>query len=163
MQKLIFTLFLALCAGFVFTACNRNGDDDPDPQKTPEELATEDLTGGSSQVWVLEGGGSVVRDGRSETNNYAGFEITFEANQSARSYSTVNNNDLFDSNGNWSFVGGNLDKITLAGSRPASGQEISFTRTGNDLRLQFTIPMPSNARVEAVAGSYTFNLKRRSN
>lgn len=161
MQKLFFLLVVSLCSSLVLSSCNRNGDDDPDPQKTPQELATEDLTGGSSQVWTLEGGGSVARDGRSETANYAGFEITFAANQSARTYTTVNNNDLFDSNGNWEFVGGNLDKIELSGSRPASNQEISFTRTGNDLRLQFTIPMPSNARVEAVAGSYTFNLKRK--
>ncbi|EOZ95846.1 hypothetical protein A33Q_3208 [Indibacter alkaliphilus LW1] len=161
MRKFFFGLLLVLFSSLVFSSCNRNGDDDPDPQKTPEELATEDLTGGSSQVWTLEGGGSVVRDNRSETANYSGFEITFSASQSSRTYATVNNNDLFDSNGNWSFVGDNLDKITLTGSRPASNQEISFTRTGNDLRLQFTIPMPSNARVQAVAGSYTFNLKRK--
>ncbi|WP_293011372.1 hypothetical protein [Mongoliibacter sp.] len=161
MRKLFLLLLIAFCSSLVLISCDRNGDDDPEPQKTPAELATEDLTGGSSQVWTLEGGGSVVRDNRSETANYSGFELTFAANQDSRTYTTVNNNDLFDSNGNWSFVGDNLDKITLSGSRPAANQEISFTRTGGDLRLQFTIPMPSNARVEAVAGSYTFNLKRK--
>lgn len=161
MHKIVLSLVISGFLAFGLFACKEKKDD-PTPSKTPEELAIEDLTGGSSQVWVIAGGGSVVRDGRSETNIYQTFEITFAASGNNKNYSTLNSNDLFDSNGNWSFVGTNLDKITLSGSRPASDREISFTRTGNDLRLVFSITVPGAELPNgAVAGNYTFNLKKK--
>lgn len=159
MQKLFFNLAILALTIFGTMSCKEKKSD-PEPQKTPEELAIEDLTSGSSQVWTVAGGGSVVRDGRSETNIYQNFEINFVATESSKTYQTFNNNSLFDGSGNWNFVGSSIDKITLSGSAPASGQEISFTRSGNDLTLQFTIAVP-NSRVNAVAGSYRFNLKRK--
>lgn len=158
MKKIIFSLIMIGWAVFS-TSCGEKRTD-PEPQKTPEELAIEDLTGGSFQTWTVAGGGSVQRDGRSETNIYQNFEITFAANSTSKTYQTFNNNSLFAANGTWEFVSGRVDRIRLSGTAPASGQEISFTRTGNDLRLQFTIPIPG-ARVEAVAGGYTFNLRRK--
>ncbi|PSL06226.1 hypothetical protein [Cecembia rubra] len=158
MKKIFFSLILISWTVFS-TSCGEKKTD-PVPQKTPEELAIEDLTGGTSQTWTVSGGGSVQRDGRSETNIYQNFEITFSANNSSKTYQTFNNNSLFAANGNWEFVSGRVDRIRLSGTAPASGQEISFNRTGNDLRLQFNIPVP-NARIEAVAGGYVFNLRRR--
>ncbi|SMD43702.1 hypothetical protein SAMN00777080_2309 [Aquiflexum balticum DSM 16537] len=160
MKKLILTIIIAGLVPFIFSSCGDN-EGDTEPQKTPEELAIEDLTGGSSLTWVIAGGGSVIRDGRSETNIYQDFELTLTA--SSKPYSSINSNELFDANGNWSFVGTNLDKITLSGSKPASEREISFTRTGNDLRLVFSITVPGAEAFPsgAVAGNYTFNLKKK--
>lgn len=161
MQKIVLTLIIAGFLAVSIFSC-KDKKDDPAPSKTPEELAIEDLTGGSSQAWVVAGGGSVIRDGRSETNIYQTFEITFSSTGSNKNYTTINSNDLFDANGNWSFVGTNLDKITLSGNRPASEREISFTRTGNDLRLIFSITVPgAELPSGAVAGNYTFNLKKK--
>jgi hypothetical protein len=159
MKNLFFNiLILLLSSAFLFSCEEKTSD--PPTQKTPEELATEDLTGGSSQAWTVAGGGSVIRDGRSETNIYQNFEIIFAANETSRTYQTFNSNSLFEGSGNWVFAGSSVDKIILSGSAPASGQEISFTRTGNDLRLQFSIPLPSTS-TGAVAGNYVFNLKRK--
>ncbi|WP_373495949.1 hypothetical protein [Aquiflexum sp.] len=161
MQKIILTLIISGFLAVSLYSC-KSKKDDPTPTKTPEELAIEDLTGGSSQVWVVAGGGSVIRDSRSETNIYQTFEITFAASGNNKNYSTINSNDLFDATGNWSFVGTNLDKISLSGTKPASEREISFTRTGNDLRLVFSITVPgAEIPSGAVAGNYTFNLKKK--
>lgn len=160
MKKLIYTVIITGLIPFIFFSCGEDPGD-KEPPKTPEELAIEDLTGGSSLTWVIAGGGSVIRDGRSETNIYQDFEITLTA--SNKPYSSINSNELFDASGNWSFVGSNLDKITLSGSKPASEREISFTRTGNDLRLVFSITVPGAEAFPsgAVAGNYTFNLKKK--
>ena len=159
MKKLIFSILIWSLSTAILLSCEEKTSDPP-TQKTPEELATEDLTGGSSQAWTVAGGGSVIRDGGSETNIYQTFEIIFAANETSRTYQTLNNNSLFEGSGNWVFAGSSVDKIILSGSAPASGEEISFTRTGNDLRLQFSIPLPAT-NTGAVAGSYVFNLKRK--
>ncbi|SDY99501.1 MULTISPECIES: hypothetical protein [Rhodonellum] len=162
MQKSILGLLLIAVLGIGMISCKEKKDE-PTPSKTTEQLAIEDLAGTSSIAWTIAGGGSVVRDGRSETNIYQTFEIQFTTNASSKTYATVNNNSLFDNNGNWTFVGDNFDKIRLSGSQPVAGNEISFTRTGNDLILNFSIAVPSgrNLRSNAVAGSYTFTLKRK--
>ncbi|UJP67165.1 hypothetical protein IPZ59_20145 [Mongoliitalea daihaiensis] len=144
-------------------ACRGSGET-PEPPKTPEELAILDLTGGSSQVWIIAGGGSVTRDGRTETNLYANLELNLASSSSSKTYQTSNSNNLFDSNGTWTFEGGNFDRIRLSGTRPAAGRDMTYTRTGNNLILRFTIPMPtgrSNERVDAIAGSYIFTFVRR--
>lgn len=162
MQKLILSLSILLFLGQLFYSCGEKKGD-PTPDKTPEELAIEDLAGQSSLTWTVANGGSVTRDGNSETNVYQNFEIQFSANASSKTYSTTSNNELFDNSGSWSFVGENLDKIQLAGSRPASNKEISFTRSGIDLTLNFSIIAPGarQSGIAAVAGSYIFRLKRK--
>ncbi|MGY6742235.1 MAG: hypothetical protein ACXIUQ_05825 [Cecembia sp.] len=152
-----FLNLMTLLGLVVFSFSCGEKSSDPEPQKTPEELATEELAGNGSETWIVAGGGSVQRDGRSETNIYQNFEITFTTN---RTYQTINSNSLFDASGNWAFAQGRVDIIVLTGSAPAANQEISFTRNGNNLTLQFNVPMPG-ARVEAVAGNYTFNLRRK--
>lgn len=162
MQKQIFSfLFFGLVAFGIFSCDDEK--DDPTPTKTPEELAIEELTSGSSQIWMVAGGGSVIRDGRSETNIYQTFELTLAANSSSKTYGTVNSNDLFDANGNWSFVTGGLDKLLLTGSKPASNTEISWTRTGDNLVLRFSIVAPDARQLgtAAVLGSYVFTLKKK--
>ncbi len=158
MKKSFYNL-LILFALVVFSLSCDEKRSDPEPQKTPEELAIEDLTGNGSQVWSVANGGSVQRDGSSETNIYQNFEITLTANNAGKSYQTSNSNGLFDGSGGWAFASGSIEKIILAGSAPASNQEITFTRSGNNLRLQFSIPVPE-ARVNAIAGNYVFNLTR---
>jgi hypothetical protein len=141
-------------------------DDGEDPQPTPpdpspEEVATQKLTGTSgNETWVVQNGGSVTKDGTNETNDYIDFEITFASGGSSKTYTTQDSNLLFDSTGSWSFVGSNFNKIELTGGQPAANKEISFTQTGNELRLEFTVPAPSNARVSALAGFYVFDLVR---
>ena len=164
MNKFFINLLLVSGIGLVLLSCKKN--DDPAPTKTPEELAIESLAGESSTTWTVAGGGQVVRDGRSETNIYQNFEITFSANQNSKTYSVSNGGDIFDNSGNWNFVAGDLTKITLAGTRPASGPEISHTKpSANDLVLAFSIVAPGaenkGNQGAALAGNYRFNLKRK--
>lgn len=134
----------------------------PTPPKTAEQLATEALTGTGTQTWGIAGGGSVTKSGTTVTDLYSTFELVLISG-SAKTYTSKNNNDLFDNAGNWSFAGTNFDKFMLTGSKPAAGREISFTRTGDNLRLEFTIPAPG-ARINgtfAVAGTYVFNMLKK--
>lgn len=162
-MKAIF-LRLALIAIILgtFSAC---GGDDPAPTPPPptaEELALEKLTGpNGSQAWGITGGGTVIRDGRPVTDLYQNFRLVLNAT-ATRTYTSANNNDLFDTSGNWSFTDGTFTKFELTGSKPAAGREITYVQTDDDLRLDFTIPAPG-ARINgvfAIAGSYTFNLKK---
>lgn len=160
MKAALWKMALVACLIVGLQAC---GDDpNPTPQKTPEQLATEALTGTGTQAWGITGGGSVTRDGRVVTDLYSTFELILNSG-SSKTYTSLNSNDLFDSNGNWSFAGTNFDKFTLTGTKPAAGREISFTQTGNNLTLIFSIPAPG-ARINgqlAVAGNYTFTLIKK--
>jgi len=134
----------------------------PNTNKTPEQIATEALTGTGTTQWTVAGGGSVTRDGQAVTSTYATFELFLNAG-ATKTYSTRNAAELFDANGNWSFAGTNFDKFILTGSKPAATREISFTQTGTTLRLEFRIPAPG-ARVDGTAslsGNYTFNLVKK--
>jgi hypothetical protein len=151
-----FVLFFSL-----LVACKEKGED-PVTKKTPEQLATEALSGTGTAQWTVAGGGSVARDGQNVTSTYTTFELIFNAGTS-KTYSTKNGGELFDANGNWSFAGTNFDKFILTGSKPAATREISFTQTGTTLRLDFRIPLPG-ARVDgtsALSGNYTFNLVKK--
>jgi hypothetical protein len=153
--------FFALVIFSFITSCDKDKPE-PEPKKTPEQLANEALAGTGTQAWAVSGGGSVTRDGRTVTDLYSSFELVINSG-SSKTYSTKNNNDLFDENGNWSFAGTNFDKIQLSGAKPVSGREVSFTQTGTTLRLEFSIPAPG-ARLNgqmAVAGSYSFVLQKK--
>jgi hypothetical protein len=154
-------IIMVFAAAVLIQACG--GDSPaPTPPKTAEQLATEALTGTGTLTWGISGGGSVQRDGAAVTDLYSTFELIMNSG-SSKTYTTKNNNDLFDTSGNWSFAGTNFDKFTLTGTKPAAGREISFTRTGENLRLTFTIPAPG-ARINgvfAVAGNYVFNLNKK--
>lgn len=153
-------LLLLVCVMLFLGACGGNEGPDGPGGDTPEQLAVETLTGGSSVVWAVANGGSVTRDGQALTADYAGFELRLTSGASNRTYTTTSNS-LFDQHGSWSFAGGNFDKIQLTGSQPAAGKEISFTRTGERMTLSFTVPVPSNSRVTALAGSYLFELVKK--
>lgn len=162
MNKLFLNLFLISALGLVLFGCKKK--DDPTPSKTPEQLAIENLAGESSLTWTVAGGGSVTRDNQSETNIYTNFEITFSANANSKTYSSISGGEIFDSSGNWNFVTNDLSKIILAGTRPASGPEISYIRSTNDLILTFNIVAPGadfSVPGAALAGSYRFSLKRK--
>jgi hypothetical protein len=145
----------------LLVACKEKGET-PDTKKTPEQLATEAISGTGTAQWTVAGGGSVTRDGQNVTSTYATFELFLNAGTS-KTYSTKNGGELFDANGNWSFAGTNFDKFILAGIKPAATREISFTQTGTTLRLDFRVPLPG-ARVNgtsALAGNYVFNLVKK--
>lgn len=140
------------------------GEDKPDPTppKTPEQIATEALTGTGTQAWGIAGGGRVTRGGSDVTDLYSTFELILNSG-SAKTYTSRNSNDLFDPNGNWAFAGTNFDKFTLTGTKPAATREMSFTQSGNGLKLVFTIPAPG-ARINgtfAIAGDYVFDLIKK--
>jgi len=156
---LIFTLLFS---------CKEKGEN-PDTKKTPEQIATEALSGTGTAKWTVAGGGSVTRDGQNVTNTYATFEVFFNAGASglnsstSKTYSTKNGGEIFDDNGTWYFAGTNFDKLILTGIKPAATREISFTQIGTTLRFDFRIPLPG-ARVDgtsALAGNYTFNLVKK--
>jgi hypothetical protein len=153
---------IALLALMIFGIQACGEDTPPTPPKTPEQLATEALTGTGALAWGITGGGSVTRDGRVVTDLYSTFELILNSG-SSKTFTSKNSNDLFDASGNWSFAGTNFDKFTLTGTKPAGGREISFTQTGTNLTLVFTIPTPG-ARINgqlAVAGNYTFVLVKK--
>lgn len=154
-------IVMILTAAVLIHACGGDSPT-PTPQKTAEQLATEALTGTGTLTWGISGGGSVQRDGATVTDQYSNFDLILNSG-SNQTYTTRNNNDLFDASGNWAFAGTNFDKFTLKGTKPAAEREISFTRTGDNLRLSFTIPAPG-ARINgifAVAGNYVFNLTKK--
>jgi len=153
-----------IAATVLVQACGGDGYNSPNPTptKTPAQLATEALTGTGTLTWTLAGTNSVTRDGTNVTDLYTNFELVLNSG-SSKTYTSKNNNDLFDTSGNWSFAGTNFDKFTLAGSKPVSAREISFTRTEDNLRLIVTITAPG-ARINgtfAVAGNYVFNLNKK--
>jgi len=159
MKKALLSSFLIWAIALTIFSC---GGDDPAPAlKTPEQIAVERLANDGSATWTLENGGSVTKDGVAQTASFAGFEITFNAANENRTYSTVNSNNVFDANGNWSITGNNLDRVILTGNQPAAGQEIQVTRNAENLRLNFTIPMPPGARTTAVAGTYVMELRKK--
>ncbi|HSJ66864.1 MAG TPA: hypothetical protein VK921_04290 [Anditalea sp.] len=157
-KTLLTSIFILLASIFMFSC----GGDDPAPElKTPEQIAVERLANDGSATWSLENGGSVTKDGVAQTASFTGFEITFNAANENRTYSTVNSNNIFDPSGNWSITGNNLDRVILTGNQPAAGQEIQVTRNADNLRLNFTIPMPPAARTTAVAGTYVMELTKK--
>ena len=145
----------------LLVACKEKGEETPVINKTPEQIATEALTGTGSEQWNA-GGGSITKDGQTVTSTYATFELILNSGTS-KTYTTKNGGELFDANGTWSFAGTNFDKVILSGTKPAATREISFTQTGTTLRLDFRVPLPG-ARVEgtsALAGNYVFNLVKK--
>jgi hypothetical protein len=146
MKKII--PFLLLCLGLL-ASCG----EDP---KTPEEVALEKLSGDLGTNYTLGTTGYVKRNQVDETQFYPGLTIRLDGK--AKSYSSSGATDLFESSGNWEFVGTNFDKIRLTGSKPASQVDISFTKNGQDLILVFSVPVPPGARVAALTGSYEIKL-----
>jgi len=160
MQRFLPYTFWILSSGLFLLSCNGNGDDDPNGEQTKEQLAIEELTGGNHIVCTVANGGLVSKDDQVVTADYESFELGLIANQNNKTYSS-SPNLLFDQMGSWSFAGENFDKIQLTGEMPAAGKEISFTRTQDRLRLMFTVPAPSNARTNALAGTYIFELVKK--
>ena len=158
MQKRLLNLMM-LVIGMLFFSCEKSEGPDPTDPKNAEDEALELLTGGSNITWTVADGGSVTKDGQSVTGDYSGFELRLISSASNRTYSATDN-PIFDRSGTWSFLGGNYDKIQLMGNQPAANKEISFSRNGDKLTLKFNIPLP-NVRVNALAGSYVFELVKK--
>lgn len=151
--------FLLIATASMLLSCGGDGEPTPSPQKNAQQQAVEQLAGGSTITWTVANGGAVTKDGQSLTGDFSGFELKLIDSGNGRTYATTAN-PLFDQNGNWNFVGESLDKILLTGKQPAAGKEISFSRNGDKLTLTFNVPVP-NARVEALAGSYVFELMKK--
>ncbi|MEX0882307.1 MAG: hypothetical protein WDZ72_02425, partial [Cyclobacteriaceae bacterium] len=63
-MRISFKMLLFFMAATTIASSCGNGDNGENPQKTPEELAIESLTGVSgSQIWTVSNGGSVSKDG----------------------------------------------------------------------------------------------------
>ena len=143
-----FLPFLLLCLGLLASCA-----EDP---KTPEEQALEKLSGEVGITYTLGTTGYVKRNQVDESNFYTGF--TFRIDGANNTYTTSGAADLFEASGNWEFVGTNFDKIRLTGSKPASQVDISFTKTGQDLVLVFSVPTPPGGRVASLTGSYEIKM-----
>ena len=148
MKKLCYLLFLSV---WFFTACGEKID-----PKTPEELAIEKLSGDLGTNYTLGTTGYVKRNQQNESQFYPGFSIRLIGN--SKSYTITGAPDLFDTSGNWEFVGTNFDKIRLTGSKPASQVDISFTKNGQELVLVFSVPTPPGGRVASLTGNYEIKL-----
>jgi len=145
----------------VFFGC---GGDEPTPTPSPsqEEKATEALTGTGMEIWVIGDSGTVKKNNTDITSLYTDFELQLKS-ETALTYSAQKSNALFDGAGTWEFAGSNFDKIILSGTKPGAGKEISFTRTGDNLKLIFSVPDPT-ARINgihALVGNYEFNLVKK--
>jgi hypothetical protein len=124
--------------------------------KTPKELALEKLSGDLGFNYTLGTTGSVKRNQVDETCFYPGFSIRLLC--TTKSYTTTGATDLFDASGNWEFVGTNFDKIRLTGTKPAAQVDISYTKTGKDLVLVFSVPTTPGGRVASLIGNYEIKL-----
>ncbi len=157
-------LWKVILAAFLISGIQACGEDGPAPAtpKTPEETATEALTGKGTQTWGIAGGGKVTKSGTDVSNLYPAFELTL-VSMPVKSYTSQNSNELYDTSGTWAFAGSNFDKMILTGNKPAASREMSFTQSGNNLKLVFSIPAPG-ARINgtlAVAGDYVFDLVKK--
>lgn len=167
-MRKFFILFSMVVSTVTFFSCGN--DDDDGPQKTATELAIEKLAGeGTGLTWTVSNGGSVSRDGTSQTATFSNFEITFRSSSSAgRNYSTTGSTGLFDPSGTWNIEGENNDILRLVGIQAASDIPINFSpntpsaNSMNDLRLDFTISAPVNGRVTGLVGYYVFDLKLKN-
>ena len=139
-----FLPFLLLCLGLL-ASCG----EDP---KTPEELALEKLSGELGISYTLGTTGYVKRNQVDESRFYPGLTIRLDG--TTKSYTSSGATDLFESSGNWEFVGTNFDKIRLTGSKPASQVDISYTKNGQALIFVFSVPTPPGGRVASLTGSY---------
>ncbi|MFT4855417.1 MAG: hypothetical protein ACI942_000787 [Planctomycetota bacterium] len=153
MNKL-FTLLL-FCL-FYLASCGEEKEEPAAPQKTPEELAIEKLSGPLAITYSLGTLGYVKRNKIDESKFYP--NLNFRLQGANKSYTTSGAPDLFDASGNWEFVGANFDKIRLTGSKPAAQVDISYTKNGTDLILVFSVPTPPGGRVAALTGSYEIKL-----
>ena len=153
MNKL-FTLLL-LCLIFL-ASCGDKKEEPAAPQKTPEELAIEKLSGTLGITYSLGTAGYVKRNQIDESQFYPG--LNFRLQGANKSYTSSGASDLFESSGTWEFVGPNFDKIRLNGSKSASQVDISYTKNGQDLILVFSVPTPPGGRVAALTGSYEIKL-----
>jgi hypothetical protein len=124
--------------------------------KTPEELALEKLSGDLGTSYTLGTTGYVKRNQVDETRFYPGLTIRLDGK--TKSYTTTGATDLFESSGNWEFVGTNFDKIRLTGSKPASQIDISYTKNGQELLFVFSVPTPPGGRVASLTGNYEIKL-----
>lgn len=161
MKHIAKTLFAFGLLSVLVFSCS---DDDDDPKgKTEQELAIENLAGSGSITWAVSGGGSVSKDGTSQTGNFSDFEITFRNGGSAGlNYETVGGSGLFDASGSWNLEGENYRVLRLSGIQPAANKNIDYEKQGTDLRLELTIPPPPASRVEALIGYYIFTLKPKN-
>ena len=78
-RKLSILPFLLIFS--LLIACKEKGET-PDAKKTPEQIATESLTGTGTAQWTVAGGGSVTRDGQNVTSTYATFELILNSGTS---------------------------------------------------------------------------------
>ena len=105
MKKL---LVLLLCFGF-FASCGEK-----EVPKTPEELALEKLSGETGITYTLGTTGYVKRNQVDESKFYPNLNLKLQG--TTKTYTVSGADDLFDTSGNWEFVGTNFDKIRLTGS-----------------------------------------------
>ena len=124
--------------------------------KTPEEQALEKLSGNLGISYTLGTTGYVKRNQVDESRFYPGLTIRLDG--TTKSYTTTGATDLFESSGNWEFVGSNFDKIRLTGSKPASQVDISYTKNGQVLIFVFSVPTPPGGRVASLTGNYEIKL-----
>lgn len=143
-----FIPFLLLCIGLL-ASCG----EDP---KTPEELALEKLSGDLGTSYTLGTTGYVKRNQVDESRFYPGLTIRLDGK--TKSYTSSGAADLFESSGNWEFVGANFDKIRLTGTKPASQIDISYTKNGQELIFVFSVPTPPGGRVASLTGNYEIKL-----
>lgn len=142
--------------------CNKDKPT-PIPEPTAEEKAIAELTGSGSLTWIVGDAGSVSKNGSNVSDLYTDFELLLKSTP-AQTYTTKNNNQLFDDSGSWSFAGSNFDKIMLTGASLLAGREISYTQTGDNLKLSFSVPTPTSGRIDAtqaLVGDYVFNLIKK--
>ncbi len=152
-------LIYVLLIGMIMSCSSEK--EDPIPAKTAEELAIESLAGTSGTTYSIANGGSIKRNNLDESRFFDGFTLRF--NVSGKTFSSTSGDDLFEPSGTWEFVGNSFDKIKLSGNKPASGVDITFTKTSSQLILVFNIPTPPSGRLEgtqALSGSYEIRLNQ---
>ena len=128
---------------FSLLGCGGGGDDKP--QKTPQQIAFEKLSGS----WKLSGG-SIKVDGKDESAQYPGFTLSF----TKTGYTSSNGGKLFKASDTWKWKDGKTEKAILLGKK-----EITITKLSKT-ELAFTFTFAGASEAAGIAGSYVVTLSQ---
>lgn len=130
---------------------------------TPEDAAGANFAG----TWAVGSSGSVMFDTDDRTTEYSNFTLTvnYSAGQGSGTYSATGGQSgasPWPASGTWSFNSDTPGAESFAVTRD-DGLVVNVALTATDMTMTFTFDDSVNqgSRVEAVNGSWTFNLVKQ--
>lgn len=157
MKRFLNVWFMAV-ALFALAACGGGGDGDgggnPDPQPTPEQQQTAKIAGTNSKTWRA----SAITLNGAPAQNYdtQTFSVTFTT---AKNYSTSAGDPIFRASGSWNYQNDNLNSLIFDNDQNVVATVSNLNAQGTQMTLTIDFELQSaGSRVEAINGTYVFNL-----